>query len=64
MLWALTTPSPDERTDFGEIEPLIVFINCIFVSAETTSPWAGKEMAQSEVIRINARNRFRIPKLY
>jgi hypothetical protein len=61
MLCALTTPSPDERTDLGEIDPLIVLINFIFVSAETTSPCAGKEMAQSEVIRIKVRKRLRIP---
>ena len=64
MLCALTTPSPEDLTDFGEIEPLIVLINFIFESGETTSPCAGIAMAQSEVIRIKVRKRFRIPKLY
>ena len=64
MLWALTTPSPDERTDLGEIDPLIVLINFIFVSAEITSLCAGREMAQSEVIRSNVRRRLRTPELY
>ena len=57
MLWALTTPSPEDLTDFGAIEPLIVLINLIFESGETTSPCAGIAMAQSEVIRINVRKR-------
>jgi hypothetical protein len=39
-------------------------INFIFESGETTSPCAGIAMAQSEVIRIKVRKRFRIPKLY
>lgn len=64
MLWALTTPSPDERTDLGEIDPLMVLINFIVVSAETTSPRAGNEIAQSEVIRSNVRRRLRTPELY
>ena len=38
MLCALTTPSPDDLTDFGAIEPLIVLISFIFESGETTSP--------------------------
>ena len=57
MLCALTTPSPEDLTDLGEIEPLIVLINFIFDSAKTTSPCAGIAMAQSEVIRINIRKR-------
>jgi hypothetical protein len=64
MLWALITPSPDDLTDLGEIEPLIVLINFIGVLAETTSPCAGIAVAQSEVTRINVRKRLRIPKLY
>lgn len=60
MLCALTTPSPEDLTDFGAIEPLIVLINLIFVSGETTSPCAGITMAQSEVIRIKVRQRWRI----
>ena len=61
MLWALITPSPDDLTDLGEIEPLIVVINFIFALEETTSPCAGITMAQSEVTRINVRKRLRIP---
>ena len=61
MLCALTTPSPEDLTDFGEIEPLIVLINFIFASEEITSPCAGSAMAQSEVIRITVRKRVRIP---
>ena len=61
MLCALTTPSPDDLTDFGDIEPFIVLINFIFGSGATTSPCAGIEMAQSEVINKNVRTRLRIP---
>ena len=50
MLWALTKPVPDDRTDLGEIDPVIVFTKDIFVSLDKTSLCAGKEMAQSEVI--------------
>jgi len=64
MLWALITPSPEDFTDLGEIEPLMVLINFIGVSIETTSPCAGIAMALSEVIRIKARKRLRTPKLY
>jgi hypothetical protein len=60
MLCALTTPSPDDLTDFGDIEPFIVLINFIFESGATTSPCAGIEMAQSEVIRTKVRKRLRI----
>ncbi len=60
MLCALTTPSPEDLTDFGAIEPLIVFINFIADSVTTTSPCAGIAMAQSEVIRIKVRKRWRI----
>jgi len=64
MLCALTTPSPEDLTDFGEIEPFIVLINFIFELDETTSPCAGNAMAQSDVIRIKVRKRLRIPQLY
>jgi hypothetical protein len=60
MLCALTTPSPDDLTDFGDIEPFIVLINFIFGLGATTSPCAGIEMAQSEVIRTKVRKRLRI----
>jgi hypothetical protein len=50
MLWALTNPLPEDRTDLGEIVPVIVLTNDNFVSAETTSLCAGVAMAQSEVI--------------
>ena len=50
MLCALTRPVPEERTDFGEIAPVIVFTSDIFVSLETTSPCAGIKSAQSEVV--------------
>jgi hypothetical protein len=58
-LCALTTPSPEERTDLGEIDPLIVLIKTILL--ETTSPCAGVAKAQSEVITTNVRKRLRIP---
>jgi hypothetical protein len=32
MLWALTRPEPEARTDLGEILPPIVFIKTIFCS--------------------------------
>lgn len=50
MLCALTRPVPEDRTDFGEIAPVIVFTSDIFVSLETTSPCAGIKSAQSEVV--------------
>jgi hypothetical protein len=40
---------PEELTDFGEIAPVIVFTNDIFVSLDKTSLCAGVERAQSEV---------------
>ena len=58
MLCALTTPSPEERTDFGEIDPLIVWIN--FIDGETTSPCAGVAMTQSEITKIKGKNFVRI----
>lgn len=61
MLCALTKPLPDERTDFGEIVPVIVLTSDIFVSAETTSLCAGVAMAQSEVITKNIKNLRRMP---
>jgi len=36
MLCALTTPSPEERTDLGAIDPFIVWINFI-VSGVTSA---------------------------
>ena len=59
MLCALITPSPDERTDLGEMDPLIVLIKTILL--ETTSPCAGVAKTQSEVITTNFRKRLRIP---
>jgi len=61
MLCALTTPSPDDLTDLGDIDPFIVLINFIFDPGATRLPCAGIEMAQSEVIRIKVRKRLRIP---
>ena len=46
MLCALTTPSPEVRTDFGAIDPLIVWINLIV--GVTTSAWAGVAVTHSE----------------
>jgi hypothetical protein len=62
MLCALTTPSPEDLTDFGEIEPLIVWIS--FIDGETTSPCAGVAMTQSEITETNIRNLERITQLY
>ena len=64
ILCALTTPSPDDFTDLGEIEPLIVLINFIFGSVKTTALCAGIAMTHSEAIRNKDRKRLRIPKLY
>ena len=58
MLCALTTPSPDDLTDFGEIDPLIVLIN--FMDGETTSPFAGVAVTQSEITKIRGKNFMRI----
>jgi hypothetical protein len=54
MLWALTRPVPEDLTDFGEIVPVIVFIRDIFVSLDRTSPCAGVDIAQSELITTRA----------
>lgn len=51
MLWALTSPLPDDRTDFGEMSPVMVLTSDIFVSAETTSLMAGVAITHSEVIK-------------
>ena len=48
MLWALTKPVPDDRTDLGVIAPEIVCTNVILVSLESTSLCAEVVMAQSE----------------
>jgi hypothetical protein len=58
MLCALTTPSPEERTDLGEIDPFIVLIN--FMDGETTSPCAGVASTQSEITKIKGKNFERI----
>jgi hypothetical protein len=55
MLWALTNPLPEDRTDLGEILPVMVLTSDIFVSAETTSLCAGVAMTQSEIINKTAR---------
>jgi hypothetical protein len=50
MLCALTTPSPDERTDFGAIDPFMVCIN--FMDEEITSPCAGySELSNKRAMR-------------
>lgn len=58
MLCALTTPSPEERTDLGEIDPFIVLIN--FMDGETTSPCAGVAETQSEITKNKGKNFERI----
>jgi hypothetical protein len=58
MLCALTTPSADERTDLGAIDPLIVWIN--FIDGVTTSLCAGVTKAQSREIDVKKTNRERI----
>ena len=55
MLCALTNPVPEERTDFGEMSPVMVLRSVIFVSAETTSLCAGVAMTQSDAINKTAR---------
>ena len=55
MLCALTKPLPEDRTDFGEMSPVIVLTRDIFVSAEITSLWAGVAMTQSDAINKTAR---------
>ena len=64
MLCALITPSPDDLTDLGEIEPLIVLINFIEETVETVSLCAGIAVALSEKTTMKARRCLRIPKLY
>ena len=61
MLWALTRPLPEDRTDFGDMSPVMVLTSDIFVSAETTSLCAGVAMAQSEAINKTARELRRMP---
>ena len=48
MFCALTTPSPDERTDLGVIFPLMVLINFKLVSPDTTAAGANVVLAQME----------------
>jgi hypothetical protein len=55
MLWALTSPLPEDRTDFGEMSPVIVLTSDIFVSAEITSLCAGVALTQSDAINKTAR---------
>ena len=44
MLWALTIPVLEERTDFGAISPVMVLIRRIFLSAMLfSSAVAGEE---------------------
>jgi len=58
MLCALTTPSPEERTDLGAIDPLIVWIN--FMDGVTTSLCAGARKAQRKNIEVKKTNLERI----
>jgi hypothetical protein len=58
MLCALTTPSADERTDLGAIEPLIVWIN--FMDGVTISLCAGVIATHSKKIEAKETNRERI----
>jgi hypothetical protein len=51
---------PEDLTDLGEIAPVIVFTSTIFVSAETTSLWAGVAMTHSEAINKTAKKVRRI----
>jgi hypothetical protein len=60
MLCALTKPLPEDRTDFGEMSPVIVLTSIILVSAETTSLCAGVAMTHSEVINRTAKKLRRI----
>lgn len=62
MLCALTTPSPDERTDFGEIDPLIVCIN--FMDGEITSPCAGYAKLSNERAMRDVKSRLRTVERY
>jgi hypothetical protein len=62
MLWALTTPSAEERTDLGAIEPFIVWIN--FMDGVTISLWAGAIATHSKKIETKETNRERITRLY
>jgi hypothetical protein len=54
------TPSPEDLTDLGVIAPFIVLINFILGAAVTTSPRAGKDVAQSKVMKIEIIKRERI----
>ena len=64
MLCALITPSPDDLTDLGEIEPLIVFNNFIVETVEAVSLCAGIAVVLSEKTTMMVRMCLRIPKLY
>ena len=55
MLCALTKPLPEDRTDFGEMSPVMVFTRDIFVSADTTSLCAGVAVTESDAINKTAR---------
>jgi hypothetical protein len=58
MLCALTTPSADERTDLGAIEPLIVWIN--FMDGVTISLCAGAIATHRKKTEAKETNRERI----
>ena len=60
MFCALTTPSPEERTDLGVIFPFIVFINFMVVPLETTAAGAMVVTAPSEDAKRNIPSRLRI----
>ena len=47
MFCALTTPSPDDRTDLGEMLPLMTLIKANFVSLDGSA--AGAEGAMMRV---------------
>ena len=55
---ALTTPSAEERTDLGAIDPLIVWIN--FMDGVDTSAYAGCAIVQRERIEAKTKSLERI----
>jgi hypothetical protein len=63
MLWALTSPVPEARTDLGAILPLIVATTFIFVGNEyavgVSVAWLGVvRITRAEMVTVATKIRF------
>jgi hypothetical protein len=53
-------PSFEVRTDFGAIDPSMVFINFNELFLATSSPWAGRVTKENERNTLRSRKTFRM----